>query len=463
MILIKDIRALYTAWDAPVQEGTDILIRDNRIEKVGRGLRIPAEGGGYGPPAEDQVIDGSQLAVVPGLVNTHHHFYQTLTRNLPAVQEAKLFDWLVYLYEVWKHLDAESILNSSLLAMGELLKTGCTCTTDHHYLYPRGVDDDVMGLQFQAARQLGMRFAPTRGSMSLSRKDGGLPPDSVVQTEEEILADSERVIRAYHDPEELSMGRVILAPCSPFSVTKELMKESAALARRHPGVRLHTHLAETNDEDDFCMKIYGKRPLELMEECGFIGPDVFFAHGIFFNDAEMDRLEETGTGVAHCPSSNMRLGSGICRVREMVDRDMPVSIAVDGSASNDTSDMLGELRQALLLQRVARGPAGLSAREAFRMATVNGARMLGFQKTGRLEPGWGADLAGFRLDTLGYSGALSDPLAALLFAGDSHLADLTVVNGRPAVLEGQLTGLDEAELTDRMDRITRDLYRRAGI
>ena len=318
--------------------------------------------------------------VVPGFVNTHHHFYQTLTRNLPAVQNAELFDWLVYLYEIWKHLDEEAVYFSSLLAMAELLKTGCTTTTDHHYVYPRHSSGDLMGAQFNAAQELGMRFSPTRGSMSLSKKDGGLPPDSVVQTEEEILADSERVIQQYHDNSELSMRRIMLAPCSPFSVTETLVKDTVTLARNHD-VRLHTHIAETNDENDFCLQTYGRRPLKMMEDCEFIGADVSYAHGIHFNDQELKKLADTGTHIAHCPTSNMRLGSGICRVKEMLPMGINVALAVDGSASNDSSDMLGEIRNALLLQRVHYGAAALTPLDVIKMATENGAKLLGFEKS----------------------------------------------------------------------------------
>ena len=337
----------------------DIVIKNNRIAKIGKNLfaETAAASGA-------QVLDCSNCVVIPGLVNTHHHFYQTLTRNLPSVQNAKLFDWLVYLYEVWKNIDEEAVYYSSLLAIGELLKTGCTLSTDHHYLYPDNFSGDLMGIQFEAAEKLGMRFSPSRGSMSLSKKNGGLPPDSVVQSEKQILEDSVRVIEKYHDPSEDSMRKIVLAPCSPFSVTKESMKETAKLAREHH-VRLHTHLAETKDEEQYCQEKFGKNPLALMNDVGFMGEDVFFAHGVFFNDDELNILAETKTSIAHCPSSNMRLGSGIARVREMIDRGINVGIGVDGSASNDTSDMLGELRNALLLQRVKYGASGLTAHEAF--------------------------------------------------------------------------------------------------
>ena len=402
-----------------------------------------------------RVIDCSRHVVVPGFVNTHHHFFQTLTRNLPAVQNAKLFDWLVYLYEIWKRVDEEAVYTSSLLAMGELLKTGCTCSTDHLYLYPRGAGD-FAARQFEAAEKLGMRFSPSRGSMSLSRKDGGLPPDTVVQDAQTILADSERVIRQFHDPSPHAMRKVVLAPCSPFTVTEELMRDSARLARRH-GVRLHTHLAETEDENDYCLEKYGVRPVALMERCEFIGPDVFYAHGIFFSDQELGVLLRSGAQVAHCPSSNMRLGSGVCRVREMLDMGIPVSLAVDGSASNDSSDFLGELRHALLLQRVVKGSGALTAREVLRMATETGAQVLGFEKIGRIEPGFAADLAVFNIDRMEYAGSLSDPFAALVFAGYDHGTDYTICNGRVVVEKGKLTGLDEQALTRDANRIAESL------
>jgi cytosine/adenosine deaminase-related metal-dependent hydrolase len=445
-ILLKNCLHIFLSAEEGSRQGADILIKGNRIEKIEPKILSPAE----------HVIDCSQHVIVPGLINTHHHFYQTLTRNLPAVQNAELFDWLVHLYEIWKHLDEEAVYYSSMLAMAELLKTGCTTSTDHHYLYPRAVRGDLMGAQFQAAENLGMRFSPSRGSMSLSKKDGGLPPDSVVQTEDEILKDCERVIARYHDPADLAMRKIILAPCSPFSVTRELIQESAAMARQY-GVRLHTHLAETKDENAFCEKIYGMRPLALMEQCGFIGPDVSYAHGIFFNDEELKRLAESGTYIAHCPSSNMRLGSGICRVVEMLALHINVALAVDGSASNDSSDMLGEVRQALLLQRVHYGAAALTARQVFKMATENGAKLLGFEKLGRIQEGWAADLAVFNVGKLEYSGALSDPLAALIFAGYNHGSEYTIVNGKVVVEKGTLIGFSETELMKKCNQISKKL------
>ncbi|MBN2553484.1 MAG: 8-oxoguanine deaminase [Spirochaetales bacterium] len=456
MILLKNCFALYIDPADPgckPLRGVDVLIEGNLISRVGRNLSAP-EGrpGNLADVRSARIIDASRFVVVPGFVNTHHHFYQVLTRNVPAVQNAKLFTWLVYLYEIWKNIDEEAVLVSSQVAMGELAKTGCTCTTDHHYLYPRGVAADLMGLQFEAAERIGMRFAPARGSMSLSKKDGGLPPDSVVQTDRQILADSRRVIEQYHDPGPLAMRKVILAPCSPFSVSKELMVETARLARSS-GVRLHTHLAETKDENEYCLRTHGKRPLELMEEWEFIGPDVSFAHGIHFTDEELERLRQSSTAVCHCPSSNMRLGSGIARVKEMLELGITVSLAVDGSASNDASDFLGEMRQALYLQRIRYGADAISVPQIFALATGNGLEVLSFSRLGRIEEGWGADLAAFDVHRLEYAGALSDPLAALVFAGVDHRSAYTIINGRIVVERGRLCGVEEARLVEKANRI----------
>ncbi|HPE88159.1 MAG TPA: 8-oxoguanine deaminase [Spirochaetia bacterium] len=463
MILLKDcfrvVRPRYGAGAGAGSvgddlSGVDVLIDGKRIAKIGKSLAVPAGG--------CKVVDASRHVVMPGLVNTHHHFYQTLTRNVPAVQDAKLFDWLVYLYEVWKGIDEEAVYWSSMLAMAELAKTGCALSTDHHYLYPRSFTGDLPGIQFKAAADIGLRFAPTRGSMSRSKKDGGLPPDSVVQDEDEILAQSEEALRKYHDAAPDAMRKVALAPCSPFSVSEKSMRDAADLARRY-GARLHTHLAETNDEDDFCVQMYGRRPLKVMEDCGFVGKDVWYAHGIHFNDDELDYLARTGTGVAHCPSSNMRLGSGICRVREMLDRGVNVGLAVDGSASNDASDMLGEARQALLLQRVRYGSGGVTAREVLGVATIGGARILGYDDAGSMEPGALADVALFDVMKLEYAGALSDPAAALLFSGYNHGVDHLVVNGEMVVENGRLVGADEDRIRDEANRCAKRLYEKAGI
>ena len=447
MILLKNCLYISTSLDKKGIKGSDILIEGNKIKSIAKEINASELKGN-----DVRIIDCTHNVVVPGFVNTHHHFFQTLTRNLPAVQNAKLFDWLIYLYEIWKNLDEDAVFYSSLVAMGELLKTGCTSSTDHHYLYPGGFKGDLMGIQFEAADKLGIRFSPTRGSMSLSKKDGGLPPDSVVQSEDEILKDSQRVIEKYHDSSEFSMKRIILAPCSPFSVTKDLMIQSAKLARNY-GVRLQTHLAETVDEDDYCIRTFGKRPLAVMEDWDFIGEDVSYAHGIFFNDQELDLLAKTKTSIAHCPSSNMRLGSGIARVKEMLEHGINVGLALDGSASNDTSDFLGEIRNALLLQRVKHGADALTAREAFGLATVNGASLLGFNSIGKIEAGMAADLAIFNLNKLEYAGSMSDPLAALIFAGNNHQTQYTIVNGKIVVENSRLCGFDEDKIITNANRI----------
>ncbi len=451
MILLQNCFFIASLDAEKCYTNSDILIEGNKISKIGKNLIS-----NLSSKDKIKILDCSGCVVIPGLINTHHHFYQTLTRNLKEVQNAKLFDWLVYLYEIWKNLNDEGVYYSSLTAIGELLKTGCTLTTDHHYLYPENFTGDLMGIQFEAAEKLGIRFSPSRGSMSLSKKNGGLPPDSVVQDEDKILNDSLRVIEKYHDASDESMQRIVLAPCSPFSVTKENMKETAQLARMY-GVRLHTHLAETKDEEEYCNEKFGKNPLALMEEVNFLGGDVFFAHGIFFNDDELNLLKDTGTSIAHCPSSNMRLGSGIARVREMLDKGINVGIAVDGSASNDTSDMLGELRNAMLLQRIKYGANGLNVNEAFKMGTENGAKILNYKTLGKIKEGWLADLAIFNVNKLEYTGSLSDPLAALLFSGINHQTEYTIVNGKIVVDKGKLVGEDENLIIKNGNEIAKKL------
>lgn len=450
LLLLKNCFYIWPGFGRSPLHGGEIVIRNGRIEKIYKKPVVAEE------VFPGRIIDCSDHVVLPGLINCHHHFFQTLTRNISAVQNAELFDWLVHLYGIWQNIDEEAIYYSSLLAMGELLKTGCTLTTDHHYLYPKKIDCDIMATQFRSADVLGMRFSPTRGSMSLSKKDGGLPPDTVVQTDEEILLDSERVITRFHDDSEFSMRKIILAPCSPFSVSVPLMEETVKLARKH-GVLLHTHLAETEDENKYCLEKYGKRPLELLVDCDFIGSDVSFAHGIHFSDEELQLLERSNTHIVHCPTSNMRLGSGICRVREMRDMGITVGLGVDGAASNDSSDMLGELRNALLLQRVKYGASALSATESLEMATQGGARLLNYKKLGVLKEGYGADLAIFDVSGIEYAGSLSDPAAALVFSGFNHGTAYTIVAGRVVVDKGRLVGLagfDEEELAVRANGIS---------
>ncbi|MCR4421492.1 MAG: 8-oxoguanine deaminase [Exilispira sp.] len=457
MILLRNCYAVATSTFEEIKYGKDILIEENKIKEVGDNLieKLTDE-----EKKRLQILDCSDSIAIPGLVNTHHHFYQTLTRNLLEVQNAKLFDWLVYLYEIWKYIDEEAIFWSSAIAIGELLKTGCTLTTDHHYLYPKKIVDkniSIMNIQFEVADRLGMRFSPTRGSMSKSKKDGGLPPEDVVQDEDEILSETEKIIKTFHDSSDESMRKVIVAPCSPFSVSESLMKKSAELARKY-NVKLHTHLAETEDEVEYCLEKYGKRPLRLMQDLDFIGQDVFYAHGIFFNDEELDILAKTGTGIAHCPSSNMRLGSGICRVVEGLKKGVDFGLAVDGSASNDSSDMLAEARMALLLQRVKYGSNAIDARQIFDIAINGGAKMLGYNKIGKLASGYLADIAVFKIiDRIDFAGSLSDPFAALLFTGNNHQTKYTIVNGVVVVKDGTLINMNEVEIAKNGNRIAKEL------
>ncbi len=431
-LLIRSAKHIVTC-DAEdrVLSDADILLKDGAIAAMGR----------VGTQA-DRVIDATGCIVYPGLINTHHHLYQTFSRNLPGVQRMELFDWLTTLYERWKHLDAEVVYHSSMVGMGELLKAGCTTCFDHHYVFPKGRSEGLLDAQFSAAGELGMRMVASRGSMSLSKKDGGLPPDSVVQTVDEILADSQRAVETYHDPRPFSMRQVALAPCSPFSVTPELMRQSAELARAL-GVRLHTHLAETRDEENYVLERYGMRPLQYMESLGWIGPDVWFAHGIHFNDEELHLLADTRTGVTHCPVSNMKLASGVCRVPEMLKLGVPVGLAVDGSASNDGSNLLEEIRIAYLLHRLHTSAAAPTGYEVLKMATVGSAAVLGRDDIGSLAVGKAADL--FLLDTrrLELVGTELDPQSLLGTVGWKGAVDYTVVNGRVVVEKGRLTRIDE--------------------
>jgi 8-oxoguanine deaminase len=431
-------------------EDGGIFVRNNVIEAVGPTGDLPQEA--------DQVIDALGMIVLPGLVNTHHHLYQTLTRALPTVQDVELFDWLRTLYPIWAELTGKAVYVSALVGLAELILSGCTTTTDHLYLFPNDVslDDEI-----RAARELGIRFHPCRGSMSLGRSQGGLPPDRVVQSEEEILADCQRVIEEYHDPEPYAMCRIVLAPCSPFSVTAELMRESAALARCH-GLHLHTHVAETLDEESFCLEKFGCRPVEYMEKLGWVGPDVSYVHTIYLDEEEIRLLAETGTGVAHCPSSNMRLGSGIAPVREMLDAGVKVGLGVDGSASNDSSHTLAEARMAMLLQRVQKGAGALSAQEALEMATLGGALVLGRDDIGSLDGGKAADFIGIDLNRLEYAGALHDPLAALIFCAPVNVA-LSVINGQVVVEDGHLVDFDLGEIVARHNRISRQMLESAAM
>lgn len=404
--------------------------------------------------AADDVIDASHMVMYPGLINTHHHLYQTFSRNLPEVQNLELFPWLKALYEIWKNLDEESVYYSSITGLGELLKTGCTTCLDHHYVFPKGHTFGLLEAQFQAANDLGIRFYATRGSMDLSVKDGGLPPDSVVQTVNEILRDCREAVEKFHDSSPYSMHQVALAPCSPFSVSKELLQESAKLARSLH-VRLHTHLAETKDEENYTLKRYGMRPLEYMESLGWTGPDVWYAHGIHFTDNELDVLARTGTGVTHCPISNMKLSSGIAKIPQMLRLNVPVGLGVDGSASNNGSNLLEEMRVAYLLHRLNSSDKAPSGYDILKMATRGSARLLGREELGCIAPGMAADFFLIDLNRLELTGAAFDLKSMLCTIGFKGSVDYTVVNGKVVVKDGRLTRLSEEIIARKADAAVR--------
>ncbi|WP_159587286.1 8-oxoguanine deaminase [Chelativorans xinjiangense] len=462
-LLVKNIALLATFDDGrrEIPDGA-LLVRDNVIEAVGTTHEL-------GGRRADRALDLSCHIVMPGMVNTHHHMYQNLTRVM--VQDDELLVWLKTLYPVWAELDDEAIAASARIAMAELIQSGCTTSSDHLYVLP---NDCTLDTTIEVAREIGLRFHAARGAMSRGESQGGLPPDRCVEKEEDILKDAERLIHRYHDNSRHSMSRIVLAPCSPFSVTPGLMQEAAAIARAHPGVHLHSHLAEELFEETYCQEIYGKRPVEFAESVGWLGPDVWFAHAIFLSSAEIDRFAETGTGVAHCPSANMRCGQGIAKIREMLDKGVNVGLGVDGSASNDTSNMFMEARLAMMLQRVAphkylseapggRGgfggtPKALSAREALELATRGGARLLGRDDIGYLAPGMSADFIAVNLNQLGLSGTERDPLAALVLCGPFRV-EYSFINGKENIAKGAFTGFDvEAALARHrktMDRLHR--------
>lgn len=420
-------------------EDGSVLMRDNVIEAVGGSDDVPDQA--------DRIIDLQGKMVLPGLVNTHHHLYQTLTRCLPSTQDAPLFFWLQTLYPFWARLTPEAVYVSALVGLAELVLSGCTTTVDQLYLFPNGVrlDDEI-----RAAQELGVRFHPCRGSMSLGESAGGLPPDDVVEDEEVILADSRRVIEQYHDPSAYSMCRIMVAPCSPFSVTADLLRSSRELAQSY-GVHCHTHVAETLDEERFCLEEYGQRPVQYLGDLGWLGEDVSYAHGVHLTEEEMGLFAATGTGIAHCPTSNMRLGSGIAPVSRMLELGVKVGLAVDGSASNDSSHMLNEARMAMLLQRVRYGPTSLTARQALEMATLGGAALLGREDIGALAEGKAADLIAIDLNRVEYSGA-GDYAAAAIFCAPVGV-DLSIINGRVIVEDGQLAGLDLREVLDKHSQL----------
>lgn len=455
-LLVKNAHVLVT-MDARRREIADggLFVRDGFIEQVGPTADLPT--------AADEVLDLRGHIVLPGLVNTHHHLYQTLTRVVPAAQNADLFHWLVTLYPIWARLTPEAIRISTLTGLAELALSGCTTASDHLYVFPKGcrLDD-----QIEAAREIGVRFHASRGSMSLGESQGGLPPDRVVEDEDFILKDSQRLIEQYHDPQPGAMLRLVLAPCSPFSVTPELMRQSSKLARTY-GVHQHTHLAETLDEEAFCLQKFGHRPVAYMETLDWIGDDVWFAHSVHVNEAEIGLYARVGCGVAHCPSSNMRLASGIAPVQKYRAAGVKVGLGVDGSASNDGSHLLAEARQAMLLARLAtsltpgssphNGEGGLmTAREALEIATLGGAAVLGRDDIGSLAPGKCADFFAINLNRLDYAGALHDPVAAALLC-TPQTTDYTVINGRFVVREGQVTTVELGRVIEQHNQIAQKM------
>ncbi len=427
-----------------------VIVQDNVITWVGSSSAIPDMREPY------EVINLRGHIVLPGLVNTHHHLYQTLTRAI--AQDCELFDWLKTLYPIWLGMDSEAIYTSALTGMAELILSGCTTASDHLYIYPNDckIDDEV-----RAATEIGLRFHATRGSMSLGESKGGLPPDRATEDEAAILKDTVRAIETFHDSQRYAMQRIAVAPCSPFSVTTDLMRESAALARQY-GVMLHTHLAETRDEEAFCIARFGKRPLDYAESVNWLGADVWYAHGVHFSPADIGRMATCGCGVAHCPTSNMRLASGIAPIRLMLDSGMKVGLGVDGSASNDSSHLLAESRQALLLQRVQNGSTSFSATDALWLATRGGASVLGRDDIGQIAPGYAADMIAINLQRVGYAGATHDPLAAVVFCAPQGV-DFNMINGRVIVKDGRLTTLDIGSLIEKHNKISLKLVSNPGV
>jgi 8-oxoguanine deaminase len=468
-LLVRDADVLVTMNEQrnEIKQGA-LLVEDNQVIWVGASADADRWLHEQRPDLEraglTRVINARGCVVMPGMVNCHHHLYQTLTRTIGTERGMVLFDWLKFLYPVWAELTPEAVQVSARVGLSELVLSGCTTVADHLYLYPNGctIDDEI-----EAAQAVGVRFHPTRGSMSLGQSQGGLPPDRVCDSEANILADSQRAIESFHDAGRFSMLRIGLAPCSPFSVTSDLMRESAALARQYPLVNLHTHLAETVDEDRFCLEMFGKRPVDYAESVGWAGEDVWFAHMVHPNPAEVGWLARTHTGVCHCPSSNMILASGIAPVRAMIDQKVRVGLGVDGSASNDGNQMLGEARMAMLLQRV--GWPGFesradrfSAREALELATLGGAGVLRRDDIGVLAPGMAADLVAFRVDGLQHAGGQADPVASLVTCAPVQ-AWLSVINGRIVVEDGHFLPFDLTPVIANHNRISRGMLDRAGV
>lgn len=443
-LLIKNIHTLVTMNETrqEIRNGA-LLIQDNVIEQVGTTETLP--------PDADEVLDlQGRYVVLPGLVNTHHHFYQCLTRVIPAAQNCDLFHWLQTLYPIWATLTAEGVYVSAQMAAAELMLSGCTTASDHLYVFP---NDCTLDDEIQAVQDIGLRFHASRGSMSVGESQGGLPPDSLVEDEAAILKDSQRLIEQYHDNSRHAMLRITLAPCSPFSVSPTLMRESAAMARSYPGVRLHTHLAENKSDVEYSLARFGMIPGDYAASVGWLGEDVWHAHCVQLSSDSIRKFGQTGTGVAHCPCSNMRLASGIAPIRQMLDHKVPVGLGVDGSASNDTSNLLQEARTAFLAARVRECDASaMSAREVLEIATLGGARVLGRDDIGSLAPGMSADLIAIDLDRPQFAGALHDPVSALVFCAVDRV-DYSFINGKKVVDQGRLTTIDLAMLVEKTNRI----------
>ncbi len=443
-LLIKNIHTLVTMDDegCEIRHGA-LFIRDNEIEQVGTTAELP--------DTADEVLDlEDKHLVLPGLVNTHHHFFQTLTRVTPAGQNGDLFQWLTAHYSLWSNLTGEGMYYSSQMAAAELILSGCTTTSDHHYLYP---NDCILDEQIRAVGDIGLRFHASRGSMSLGESNGGLPPDSMVEQEADILKDSQRLIEEYHDNKRYSMLRIVLAPCSPFSVSQDLMKESAAMARSYPGVRLHTHLAETKGDVEYSLSKFNLIPGDYAESVGWLGDDVWHAHCVKLSDRSIAKFGQTGTGVAHCPCSNMRLASGIAPIRKMLNANVPVGLGVDGAASNDATNLFHEARTAFLLARVRDEDASaMTARDALEIATRGGARVLGRDDIGYLAPGMAADFIAVNLDKPGFVGTQQDPVAALIYCQTDYV-DYSFINGKKIVDRGRLTTLELEILIEQSNQM----------
>lgn len=449
-LLIKNARVLVTMDDErrEISNGA-VFIRDHIIEQVGTSADLPQ--------TADEVIDASNHVVLPGLINTHHHMYQSLTRVIPAAQNGELFNWLTNLYPIWANLTPEMVQVSTQVAMAELILSGCTTSSDHLYIYPNGCKLDH---SLEAAQEIGMRFHAARGSMSVGQSKGGLPPDRVVEDEADILRDTRRLIETYHDASRHAMQRIVVAPCSPFSVSRDLMRESAKLARSY-GVSLHTHLAENANDIAYSREKFNMTPAQYAEDCGWVGHDVWHAHCVQLDDDGVYMFARTGTGIAHCPCSNMRLASGIAPIRKMLDAGVSVGLGVDGCASNDSGHMLGEVRQAMLLQRVGFGPDAMTARQALEVATLGGAKVLNRDDIGAIRPGMSADIVMFNVQQIGFAGALHDPVAALVFCTPANVA-YSIIHGRVVVRDGQITSIDLPRVMERHNHLAYQLTEAAA-